>query len=88
MEIYYAILRDQGESDAKKAYSAASVYKIDFDDTDVHSAMKKRLELRRARKAKLSYADALGYYLSLKSRIKFLTGDQEFEKLENVEYVK
>ena len=49
--------------------------------------MKRRLELRRMKK-NLSYADALGYTVSLRLRARFLTGDKAFEDLENVEYVK
>jgi len=35
-----------------------------------------------------SYADALGYQLSMKFKVKFLTGDLVFKDLENVEYVR
>jgi predicted nucleic acid-binding protein len=35
----------------------------------------------------ISYADALGYYLALKSNVKFLTGDNWFKGLEGVEFV-
>lgn len=82
------MLHDEGEAKAVQAYAAAATYKIDFDDTDVREAMNLRLHFRTTRKLKLSYADALGYHLSLKHKIKFLTGDREFEELENVEYVK
>jgi hypothetical protein len=36
----------------------------------------------------LSYVDALGYVIATKMKIKFLTGDNAFEGMENVEYVK
>ena len=87
MEIYYAVLRDYGESEAEKAYSANAKYVVEFGDEDVKEGMKRRLELR-GKKLNLSYADALGYTVSLRLRIKFLTGDEAFEDLENVEYVK
>ena len=48
--------------------------------------MKLRLELRR-RGHDVSYADALGYFLSKKMGIKFLTGDRTFRDLSGVEYV-
>jgi hypothetical protein len=60
---------------------------MEFDDSDIRRAMKLRLELRRKKRLDLSYADALGYFLSLKHGIKFLTGDPEFKNLENVEFV-
>lgn len=46
-----------------------------------------RYELRR-KKLNISYADALGYFLSRKMGIKFLTGDPAFEKLKGVEFVR
>jgi predicted nucleic acid-binding protein len=37
---------------------------------------------------KVSMADCVSYIMSKKLEIKFLTGDKEFENLENVEFVK
>jgi predicted nucleic acid-binding protein len=39
-------------------------------------------------KKNLSYVDALGYIIAGKLGIKFLTGDNAFGGMENVEYVK
>ncbi len=87
METYYTVLRDHGQNAAEKAYSATAKYTVEFDEEDLKNAMNKRLELRR-RRLGLSYADALGYTLSLRLRLKFLTGDDAFKNLENVEFVK
>ncbi len=87
METYYAVLRDYGEAAAEKAYSATAKYTVEFGDEDVKDGMKRRLELRR-KKLDLSYVDALGYTVSLRLRVKFLTGDDAFKDLENVEFVK
>ena len=87
MEIYYAVLKDYGEVEAEKAYSATGKYLIEFDDEDVKDSMRRRLQLRR-KKLNLSYADALGYTVALRLGVRFLTGDEEFENLNNVEYVK
>ena len=87
MEVYYAILRDYGEDAAEKAYSATSKYNVEFDDHDIRAATKKRLEYGR-RKVNLSYADALGYEVALRLGVRFLTGDEAFKGLENVEFVK
>lgn len=87
MEIYYAVLKDYGEAEGEKAYSAAAKYLVEFNGEDVKEAMKKRLQLRR-KKLNLSYADALGYTLAMRLRLRFLTGDEEFQTLDNVEYVK
>ncbi len=87
MEIYYAVLRDYGEVEAEKAYSAAGKFLVEFDEEDVKEGMRRRLQLRR-KKLNLSYADALGYSVALRLGVRFLTGDEEFETLDNVEYVK
>ena len=48
--------------------------------------MKLRLELKREGR-NVSYPDALGYFLSKKMGIKFLTGGRTFRDLSGVEYV-
>jgi len=60
---------------------------VEFGDEDVKDGMKRRLELRK-RRLDLSYADALGYAVSLRLRLKFLTGDDAFKNLDNVEFVR
>ena len=39
-------------------------------------------------KKKLSYIDCIGYRLAQENGLKFVTGDKEFEKMPNVEFVK
>ncbi len=63
-----------------------SKYLIDFESEDIAGSMKLRLELKR-KGHDLTYADALGYFLSKKMGIKFLTGDRTFGDLSGVEYV-
>ncbi len=87
MEIYYALLKEHGEKAADEGYSALSRFLCEFDDMDIKGAMKLRLNLRN-RGLNVSYADALGYQLSMKFKVKFLTGDLVFKDLENVEYVR
>ncbi len=84
MEICYAILRTHGESAAHEVVEAYSVYEIDFSFSDIEAAMKLRHELKNL---ELSYADALGYYISKKEGLKFLTGDEAFKELPGVEFV-
>ena len=40
------------------------------------------------KKLDLSYVDALGYIVAKRHNVLFLTGDDAFEKLPNVEFVK
>ena len=60
---------------------------MEFGDEDVKDGMRRRLELRK-KKLELSYADAIGYAVSLRLMLMFLTGDDAFKNLEKVEFVK
>ena len=40
------------------------------------------------RSLELSYADALGYHIAKKERVKFLTGDRAFRDLPGVEFLR
>ena len=60
---------------------------MEFGDDDVKDGMKRRLELRK-KKLDLSYADAIGYAVSLRLMLMFLTGDDVSKNLENVEFLK
>ena len=60
---------------------------MEFGDDDVKDGMKRRLELRK-KKLDLSYADAIGYAVSLRLMLMFLTGDDAFKNLEKVEFVR
>ncbi|MFQ6106255.1 MAG: PIN domain-containing protein [Thermoplasmata archaeon] len=43
---------------------------------------------RAHRRRRISYVDALGYVLARKHGLTFLTGDKEFERMENIEFVR
>ena len=87
MEIYYHLLREEGEDFANQYYDETVEYAIDFDDRDIKESMRFRLNMKKVKK-NLSYVDALGYVIAEKLGIKFLTGDNAFENMDNVEYVK
>ena len=40
------------------------------------------------RKKKISFFDAVGYVYARENNFKFVTGDKEFEKMKNVEFIK
>jgi predicted nucleic acid-binding protein len=84
MEVCYAILRTHGARAAHEVLVAYSSFEIEFSLPDIEAAMKLRYEMRNL---ELSYADALGYYISKKEGLKFLTGDKAFERLPGVEFV-
>ncbi len=87
MEMYYHLLRDYGEAAAEKYYDETIGYSVEFTDKDIKEAMKFRLKMKKKKKA-LSYVDALGYTIANRMKIRFLTGDNAFEDIPNVEYVK
>jgi hypothetical protein len=86
LEIFYRSLEEHNHLVASDLVNSFYKYVIDFDSSDIAGAMSLRRELKR-KKLDLSYADALGYFLSRKMGIKFLTGDPAFEKLKGVEFV-
>jgi predicted nucleic acid-binding protein len=86
MEIYYRTLEVHGDQAASQVVEVFTKYVMDFGLADIEGSMKLRLELKKNGRD-ISYADALGYYLALKSNVKFLTGDKGFKGLEGVEFV-
>ncbi|MBI4155524.1 PIN domain-containing protein [Candidatus Woesearchaeota archaeon] len=62
-----------------------SQFILKIDAEVIKEAMKFR---HRNKKNDLSMTDCIGYIFAKKLNVKFLTGDKEFENLENVEFVK
>ena len=58
---------------------------VDFDSNILEEAAKLKNKLN---KRNVSMTDCIGYCTALALGIRFLTGDKEFENLENVEFVK
>ncbi|MBI4174112.1 MAG: PIN domain-containing protein [Candidatus Aenigmarchaeota archaeon] len=85
VELLYIILAEQGKDAAKKAFEKFKNAVIDIPDEILLKAM----EFRLKNKGKgLSYVDCIGYVAAMENKLKFLTGDDAFEKMENVEFVK
>lgn len=84
-EVFYHILRESGEEDADKVFQKYSPFAVDFGDEIIKESAKFRLEHKGRN---MSMTDCIGYIISKKLGIKFLTGDKEFEDLDNVEFVK
>ena len=85
MEFYYSLLREYDRQMADKCFELFNSYCIDVDDETIRQAMVFKLLHKNKR---LSYIDCVGYILARKRGVKFLTGDKEFETMENVEFVK
>ena len=86
MEIYYRTLEVHGAQAASIVVKMFAKYEVDFGITDIEGAMKLRLRLKKNGRD-ISYTDAVGYYLALKSNVKFLTGDKWFKDMKGVEFV-
>jgi hypothetical protein len=86
IEIYYRTLEVHGAEGASQVVRVFAKYLIDFDISDIEGSMKLKLKLKK-NGFDISYADAVGYYISLKCNVKFLTGDKWFKGLEGVEFV-
>lgn len=84
-ELFHGFIKDKNEELAKISLEEYYPFVEDFGEEVIIEAvrMKARLNIR-----KLSMADCIGYCLSKQLGIKFLTGDEQFKDLDNVEFVK
>ena len=85
MELHYVFLRTIGEEEADSRYDEHLPFVVHFGDMTIKNATRLRFALR---KRNVSYIDCIGYIIAKTLDIPFLTGDKEFEHMENVEFVK
>ena len=85
IETYYHLLREEGEKFAKEIVSKLDITLLEITEEIAFESAYFRYQNR---KKKFSYIDCIGYICALKNNMKFLTGDKEFEHLNNVEFVK
>lgn len=84
VEVYYCMLREEGKERADVAFDTFYPMLIQPPTKTLTRAMILKL---KHKKKKLSYADCIGYQLALDRDLKFLTGDQQFKEMDNVEFV-
>ncbi|MFH1440196.1 MAG: PIN domain-containing protein [Candidatus Woesearchaeota archaeon] len=84
-ELFYSIIREHNEEKAEKWMEILKEHAFEVDSETIIDAMKFKFKYR---KTNFSYIDCIGYIMAKKHGIKFLTGDKEFEKIDNVEFVK
>ena len=84
-ELYYRLIQDNFLYEADKFFE-----KFLPDCAQIKPDVIKEAALFRLqnKKLNLSYIDALGYVAAKKHSVNFLTGDEAFRKLPNVEFVK
>ena len=81
VELYLAILRDRGETEAQRQFAWFRTIAINPEDGWLFEAMG-----LKSRRPKLSYADAIGYTAARRLGARFLTGDEAFRRLPDVEF--
>ena len=89
MELYYSYFVKQGRNAAEEAFNEFKDFCVGISDETIKESASLRAEIKaKVKGSNISFVDCIGYVLAKKLRIKFLTGDREFEGLDNVEFVK
>ena len=84
-EVLYSLLL---RIDYDKAMEIITNFDFEFIDITSEISLESASFKFKHKGKKLSYADCIGYISAIKNNLLFLTGDKEFEKLPNVEFVK
>ena len=84
-ELFHNALKDLNEEKADNLMKKYYPLVVDYDKNVIEEASRFKLQYK---KRNLSMTDCIGYIIAKKWGVKFLTGDKEFEDLENVEFVK
>jgi|SRR3989344_6023829 len=72
----------------EKVDSVVGGLNLQILDVSPDTAIQGALFRYKNKKVNFSYIDSIGYILALSNNLAFLTGDKEFENLENVEFIK
>ena len=84
-ELHQALLREFNKQTADYWITKFDYILLDISNEDIIGASDFRFKNKTK---KLSMTDCLGYVVASKNSLKFLTGDKEFEGMNNVEFVK
>jgi hypothetical protein len=87
-EIIYKFLQLEKMGAAKSAAETFMQNSLSPSNQDLLAACKLKLELRKTVSKEISLIDALGYSYALENGLLFLTGDDAFKGLKNVQFVK
>ena len=85
LEYAYFLMREGRQSEVTEIFEKLSRFNVDYDNELLIEAAKMKLKFAKER---LSFADCIGYHLAKKHNAKFLTGDEKFRNIDNVEFVK
>ena len=84
-ELCYTLMRDFGEKDTIEKVKKYYKFVRDFNLAVLTNAAKFKL---MNRSLNLSLVDCVGYFIAKSMGVKFLTGDEKFRDMPNVEFVK
>ncbi len=84
-EVTYSVFKEFGRKKAEEICNTLSGCCREVDPLTIIEATEFRA---KHNKRKLSYADCIGYTYAFRNNIKFLTGDEQFKDLNNVEFLK
>ncbi len=82
-ELNYGLKKEKNEKVADEITEKYRIFLVDVTLDDVKEAMNLKIKNKQ-----LSIPDAIGYIISNRLNAKFLTGDNEFKEMPNVEFVK
>ena len=85
MEFAAFLIREKRDSEISEMFRDLSKYNLDYNDAVLIGAAKMKI---RHKSKYLSYIDCIGYLIAAKNKIRFLTGDEKFRNMANVEFVK
>ncbi len=91
VEFYSYLLREEGKEKADFFFGKLLLNCEDIPDEVLKQGVSFRQRLNaelKRRKKPLSYIDAITYAFAAHLKVKFLTGDETFKDLPNVEFVK
>ena len=84
-ELYHVFLKENTEDLAETFLKKYYPFTVDFDENVIVEAARLKIKLN---KRDVSMTDCVGYCFAKQLDIKFLTGDNAFEGMANVEFVK
>ncbi|MBN2067216.1 MAG: PIN domain-containing protein [Candidatus Diapherotrites archaeon] len=82
-ELNYGLKKEAGNEKADRITDKYFPLLVEVSAKDLKEAMSLKIKNK-----KLSIPDAIGYTTAKSYGVRFLTGDQEFKKMANVEFVK
>lgn len=82
-ELNYGLKKEKGKETADNYTKKYWIFLVNVSLEDIEKAMDLKV-----RKKHLSIPDAIGYIVAEKHNVKFLTGDEDFRDMPNVEFVK